>query len=382
MHGTELELVRNRLRDFAESDQTAASPLYRHLAAHSATDPEVSSLLAQAPPNTATPALLLAVAHRLLQAEPWLTLSNYYPTLGGTFGVDRQTWGLFRDFLLERSASAVRLLTTRSVCDEEVGRAALFYPALTMIAKQARSPLGLLAAGSSVGLLLNPHRYGYRYQGAGVGEIAAGPKKTSLVLSTALRAAEGVALPPLSAKLAIGSRVALDRVTVDLTDSDDVAWLEACVWADQPDRLRRLELAVSIQRKEPPELVIGDPIEGLAAAAAHIPDETPLVVIQGRSLAGEGEERLAAYARQLSSLAADRPLWWVGVEPGIETFRSIVPAAAFDAPGAADPADGDHLLGMVRWRERSTAGVKPLVPEATILARTDAHGRRMDWGVL
>ncbi|APU13012.1 MULTISPECIES: DUF2332 domain-containing protein [Actinoalloteichus] len=371
MHGTELELVRRRLRDFAESDRTAASPLYRHLAAHAAADPEVSSLLATAPPQSAVPPLLLAAAHRLIQAEPWLTLSNYYPTLGGTFGVDQQTWGLFRDFLLERSDRATRLISTRTVCDEEVGRAVLIYPALAMIAKQARAPLGLLAVGSGSGLLLNPHRYGYRYQGAGVGEVVSGPKKTPLVLSAALRTADGVSLPPLPAKLAVAARVALDRVTMDLADPDDVAWMEACVWADQPDRLRRLELAVSIQRQSPPELVIGDPVEGLADAAARVPREVPLVIIQGRSLAGESAERRADYARRLAELGAGRPLWWVGVEPDFSTLRAIAPSLA---PVEAQAPGVDHLLAVVRWRDR--------VPEATVLARTDAHGRRMDWGLI
>ena len=111
---TSLDLVRQRLARFARSEAHGVSPLYEHLAAHAADDPEVAGLLTAAPERFAHATLLLAAAHRLVQAEPFHELSNYYPSLGGTYGADEGTWRLFREFVLQRADRMRELIATRA----------------------------------------------------------------------------------------------------------------------------------------------------------------------------------------------------------------------------------------------------------------------------
>src|SRR2546425_6599725 len=101
---TELGLDRTRrdLTRFARIDAAGVSPLYSHLAEQAADDPEIVALLtaAGAQPGTPTVLLFFAAVHRAVQSVPFHELANYYPSVGGSYGVDGATWPLFRSFVL------------------------------------------------------------------------------------------------------------------------------------------------------------------------------------------------------------------------------------------------------------------------------------------
>ncbi|RKT52673.1 DUF2332 domain-containing protein [Saccharothrix australiensis] len=356
---TSLDLVRRRLSEFARLEAHGVSPLYEHLAAHAAADPEVAALLTAAPERFAYPTLFLAAAHRLLQAEPFHELSNYYPSLGGTYGADERTWPLFRSFVLDRAERMRELVSTRSTQTNEVRRAALLYPAVAMV----KGPVGLLEVGCAAGLLLGLDRYGYRFQTQQAGQLVAGPAKAALGLHCALELAPGADLPRIPKAVKVAARVGLDRAPVDLGDEDAYAWLEACVWADQPERLRLFGVAAAVQRKAPPEFVVGDAVADLAAAAARVPAELPLVVLTSSTLAYlPGGE----FVRALREL--DRPVWWVSHEAYAEGLAHVL-------PGRDDlAADGETfgVLGLVRFEGGE-------VRSAKALAKTALHGQRLVW---
>ncbi|MFD4638497.1 DUF2332 domain-containing protein [Lentzea sp. NPDC058436] len=329
---TSLDLAQQRLRAFAE-EASAISPLYEHLASRAAGDPEVAGLLTAAGEDDATGELLLAAAHRLVQAEPFHQLSNYYPSLGGTNGADESTWPLFRDFLLQRADRVRALVGTHVVQSNEVRRAALLYPAVAAAAKQAGAPIGLVEVATTAGLLLGLDQYSYRYQTAEAGQIAAGPTKAALGLHCALELAPGAVLPKLPKTVKVAAKAGIGVAPADLADEDAYAWLEACVWADQPERLRLFGVASGVLRKNPPRLVTGDPVADLAKAVESI--EAPLVVITS----GSGLDLVPA----LSALG--RPVWWAA-----------------------------HEAGELRLVHIGDSGV-----ETSVLATTEAHGARLVW---
>ncbi|SFQ18559.1 hypothetical protein SAMN05421810_10586 [Amycolatopsis arida] len=359
--------IRHRLREFASTEAAGASPLYEHLAERAAEDDAVASLLAAAPPADARPTLLLAAAHRLVQAEPAHPLSRYYPSLGGSDGVDGQTWPLFRAFLLERADKVRELVSTRFTQTNEVRRAALLYPAVSLAARQAGGRVALLEVGCSAGLLLGLDRFNYRYHCPGGEQLVAGPAKAAVGLHCALEVAGGAAPPKLPKKLSVGARLGLDRAPVDAGDEEELAWLEACVWADQPERIRLLRTAALAQRKDPPELVAGDAVDDLAAAAGRLPAELPLLVITSHVLPYLPERRRVEFVGALRDLAVRRPLWWISDE-GYEA------AMAHVLPGRDDLAlarTGRSVLGLATWVDGEL--------RAQVLARTSSHGQRMTW---
>ena len=360
--------IQARLRRFAELEAAEFSPLYAHLAENAADDEDVAGLLGAADTEDASPTLLLAAAHRLLQAEPIHPLSRYYPSLGGMDGVDAQTWPEFRAFLLERADRARELIASRFTQTNEVGRAALLYPALTRAAAEAGGKVALLEPGCSAGLLLGLDSYAYRYQCEGGEQLTAGPAKAKVGLHCALETASGAESPTLAKKLSVGARIGLDRAPVDLRDEEELAWLEACVWADQPERIRQLRNAAAVQSKNPPELVRGDIVDDLATTAGRLPADLPLVVMTSHVLEYLPAPRRADFVAALGELAVERRLWWVSEGSYEATIEPVLPGR--DELRYHD-GSGLGTLGITRW----TGGE----PHATALARTAPHGQRMRW---
>jgi hypothetical protein len=364
--GIGLEEIKARLRVFAEKEAGGSSPLYEHLAGNAAEDDDVAGLLTAARDGEARGTLLMAAAHRLVQADPIHPLSRYYPSLGGFDGVDSETWPLFREFILSRAAKAREIIAGRYTQTNEVRRAALLYPAVSIAAKEAGGRIALLEVGCSAGLLLGLDKYSYRYQCDGGEQLTAGPAKTAVGLHCALDLAPGAVLPKLLKKLTITARAGLDRAPVDVRDEEELAWLEACVWADQPDRIRLLRTAAAAQRKYAPELITGDAVDDLTAAAATLPDDVPLVVLTSHVLAYLGARR-ADFVTALKNLAGERPLWWVSEEAYEAGLAYVLP----DRDDLSGGETAECALGLVRWHKGE--------PQARALARTAPHGHRMTW---
>ena len=368
---TDLDVVRRRLRRFAEEEAAPESPLYSHLATAAADDDDVAGLLAAAEPHHARATLFFAAVHRLVIAEPISELAHYYPTVGGEYGVDGAVWPTFRSFVLDRADRIRDLVTTRTTQTNEVRRAALLFPAVARVAKEAGRPLGLLEVGTSAGLLLGLDRYGYRYQAEDGEQVTGGPAKAPLVLNCVLGRSGGARRPVLPRNLKVAAKVGLDRSPVDLADEEQLAWLEACVWADQPERVRLLNQAAMAQAKDRPVFVTGDAVDDLASAAERVPADLPLVVLTSHVLPYLPAQRRPDFVAALAELAARRQMWWVSQEAyqaGLHLVLPDRPDLALDPTAAATPLG---TLGLVRWRDGR--------PDAVALARTAFHGERIVW---
>lgn len=108
------------------------------------------------------------------------------------------------------------------------------------IAGSTRLPLRLLEIGSSAGLNLIWDRYHYR-----LGDGRWGDPASPVRLEPEW---EGP-LPPLGTLLDVAERAGCDVVPVDLGRREDRLRLRGYVWADQPERLARIDAAVAVARQ-------------------------------------------------------------------------------------------------------------------------------------
>ncbi|TDC30214.1 DUF2332 domain-containing protein [Micromonospora sp. 15K316] len=228
--------------DFATRELRGISPTYERLAWAVSRDDELLALLGTLPPAKRQPNLLLGVVR----------------LLGGP--VEDPT--VFRHFVLTRWAAVDAELRARTTQTNEAGRCAVLLPALAMLPQ----PLALLEIGASAGLCLYPDRYAYRYGGRrlGAGEPV-------------LDCAAGGVMPSLRLPEVVW-RAGLDLNPLDVTDSADVAWLDALVWPEHAHRRARLRDAAAVAAAEPPRLVRGDLVDDLPALAAQAPAGATLVV--------------------------------------------------------------------------------------------------------
>jgi hypothetical protein len=312
------EAIARRFRRFAEIEASGHSPLYEALCHGVAADPEILNFLAELPEAKQQPNLLLAAVRFVcgVQANP----------------------EQFRAALLTNQGAVRAEMLRRRTQTNEPARCAVLLPLLS----QLPGPLALLEVGASAGLCLLPDRYGYSY--AGHDRFGAEPL---------FRCRADGATPVPAQVPDIVWRAGIDLNPLDVRIDDDMAWLESLVWPDQPDRGARLEAAIAVARTDPPRIVAGNLLTGLAALAADAPADATLVVFHTAVLSyvADAADR-ASFVRTVRDLRAV----WISNE------------APFVFPGIAA-----RLAGPVR------RGPLLLAVDGEPMAWTDPHGAWIDW---
>lgn len=304
-------------RSFARS-AAGSSPTYERLATALAADREVLALLDALPEPKRQPNLLLGAVR----------------FLGGPVA----PYAEFRGWLLDTWDTVVEVMLVRRTQTNEVGRCATLLPALA----QLPGPLALLEVGTSAGLCLLLDRYGYNYGGHRVGPVDVEP-----TLSCVPRGP--VPLPASPPEVVW--RAGIDLHPVDLSDEQEVRWLEALVWRDQPERLERLR-AVRIARREPLRIVEGDLLDELLPLAAEAPANATLVVFHSAVLTYLSPPDRVRFAELVGST---RAVWLSNEGP------DVLPGL----PTAELPTDErSFVLGR---------------DGHTVLALTAPHGGWLDW---
>ena len=230
----------------------------------------------------------------------------HYLVLGGEASWDQL------DVALGRHAQFLRRwCAEQEVQTNEVQRSWALLPAFLSL--DDGRPFDLLELGPSAGLNLLWDRYAYRYSSGrwGSGELE---------LSGDDR------LPPpselFSRRVEVVRRRGVDLSPVDVTTADGARVLQAFVWPDQTARLERLQRAIEVAARDPPELIRGDYVAALPALLPDRVEGAQLVVFQTAStmyLDRPGAERLRA---ALHEAGGHEPLVFVttGRAPGDDGF--------------------------------------------------------------
>ena len=122
----------------------------------------------------------------------------------------------------------------------ETGRSAVLLPGFLEIARRTQLPLALNEIGSSAGLNLFFDRFRYRY-----GEAAWGDPDYPVTLAPQMRGAA----PDLSGEMKIASRAGSDIAPLDVRNEHDRLRLRSYIWADQSERLARLDAALAVAQR-------------------------------------------------------------------------------------------------------------------------------------
>ncbi|QVT81960.1 hypothetical protein ENKNEFLB_04379 [Nocardioides aquaticus] len=138
----------------------------------------------------------------------------------------------------------------------EVGRLATLAPVLGLLAARHGGPLALLEIGASAGLCLYPDRWDYTWH-LPDGEVSTHDGAAGRLTCEVTGQAPGSEVWP-AGPLPVAWRGGLDLAPVDVTDDDQVAWLETLVWPEHDDRRARLRTAVEVARADPPTVVAAD----------------------------------------------------------------------------------------------------------------------------
>lgn len=136
-------------------------------------------------------------------------------------------------------------------------RSWLLLPCFLEVARRAGTEtFDLIELGPSAGLNLVWDRYRYRYEAG-----KWGPDGAALELSGEERRPVPGELLRISPR--VRQRRGIDLSPLDVTRPGDALLLKSFVWADQRERLERLDRAVETLRADPPELEQGNVVDRL-----------------------------------------------------------------------------------------------------------------------
>lgn len=234
----------------------------------------------------------------------------------------------------------------------EVGRAAAIGSALMAVRQRTGLPFELLELGSSCGLNLNLARYAYD-----LGGVAAGQPDSPVHIAPAWRGS-----PPITAPLEVVSARGVDLNPLDPADAATRERLLAFVWADQPERARRLEHALALAQLHPPRVDQGNAAGWLAERLAA-PQEAGLCRVVFHSmvlqyLTGEDRRTITDMIRRAGERATrERPLVWISLEwtPARDEVQLWLTCWPF---GKASLSATCHAYGnWVHWRQAFGPGM-------------------------
>ena len=184
--------------------------------------------------EAAAPLRLLGALHDLVLSGAAPALAATYPRSGAPGDADAAWPQVLAAMDTKRPRLAAFM--THEPQTNEVGRAGVLLAGFLTLAQETGLPLRCFELGASAGL--NQQWDHFRYELADAG--AWGDPAAPVVIDVDWRGAA----PPLGATVSVLSRAACDRKPVDLTVAAARRRLRAYVWADQPDRLARLDGAI------------------------------------------------------------------------------------------------------------------------------------------
>jgi hypothetical protein len=330
----------------------AESPLYERVAVALSESDAALRALEAVPARRRQPALILAALHDL-------ALAGRAPALAAAYAAgDRDAAAAAAvDTLVRRIDAVGTIAARRRLRSDQTGRCAVLYPAIAEAARRAGAPaVGLIDVGCSAGLNLNVDRVGITYgNGQSLGDPASVVQFEASVV--------GGRPLPTGAMPRVVARIGVDPDPLDVTDADDVRWLRACVWPDQPERRARLDAEMALAATEPPLLLQGDAVDVLPDAVARVPADALPVVTTTWALSRVPPQSRRRFLRRLDEAAEDRAVAWVSAE-GVGVAPTI--------PTLGDrPASGHSILGLALFDRAAR--------HAEAVGRCWRRGRLLAW---
>jgi len=222
----------------------------------------------------------------------------------------RASWEDVPAALADEAPFLRTFVAEQGVQTNEVRRSWVLAPLFLRVAQRTgAAELDLVELGPSAGLNLVWDRYRCVYRGG-----ARGPEDAAFELRGEERAATPAAL--LEVDVRVGRRLGIDRSPVDVTSDEGARLLTSFVWADQAERIERLQAAIAELRRDPPRLMQADFLDVLPEVLADRRPDALTVVFQTAVLgyvddAGRDRVRLAleaaGEAEPLAFVSAGRP---------------------------------------------------------------------------
>lgn len=287
--------------DFASwAEHADDSPLYQVLARGVAEDDELLELAAGIEHAPRQNLLFGAVQHLLGNDDD---LATFYLSRTSDPAPAELAFEPFKSFALDHRDEILEIGRTRFTQTNEVKRMAVMLPVLMAEADRLGEPVHLVEVGTSAGLNLCFDRFAYNFGG-----VKFGTSEVELETTP-----QGAITIPTRAPY-VQRRVGIDINPIDVSDPDDVRWLESLIWPESAERRKRLRVAVRIRRTVQIQMVGADGSSAIGSVLDGLPTSGPAVVFHAFTLNQFDEEARSRFDDGLRAAASKRSLSRIGFE--------------------------------------------------------------------
>ncbi len=190
----------------------------------------------------------------------------------------------------------------------EVRRTLCLFGGFATVAAETGLPLRCLEIGASAGLNLNWPKFRYRFGEAG----AWGDPQSPVGIDGDWRGP-----PPPLGPITVTETRGCDIAPVDIRDPLQARRLRAYVWADQRDRVARVDGAIALARQTGLDLVQADAADWVEAHVRPTPGVATVLYhsVMWQYMPAATQERITAHMARMAGLATpDAPLAWLAME--------------------------------------------------------------------
>jgi hypothetical protein len=197
----------------------------------------------------------------------------------------------------------------------EAARSASAMAGLLWLGTRVCPQFELLEIGASAGINTMMGRYKYD-----LGGVAVGPSASRMVIEPEWRGP-----PPPDTQIQFTDARGSDIAPVDLTDEEQALRLKSYVWPEMTGRMARIDTAIQLASRMPPEIDRADAGDWVEAQLARPQTEGTTRVlfhsIMWQYLPDFTQERITRTMEDAATKAdADRPLAWLSLETNRQTF--------------------------------------------------------------
>jgi len=342
-----LEEIKVRFIDFAETECKGRSNLYYQLSKRVAQDDSLSQLAASARPGQPIPNIFFASIHYLLLKDEKCTLANFYPSIVKE-PTEEIPFDEFKKFCIGKSAEIRYLISTKLVQTNEITRCAYLMPVFSRIIWQEDRPSTIIDIGTSAGLTLNFDKYEYCYNEKKI------YGNSGIVVKSKVLGPRIPRIYPITQSL---KKIGIDQNIIDLQNEDEILWLKALIWPDQLERFRIMEAALKEAESSGIELVQANTIREFKNVIENVQEKQNLIIFATHVLYQFSNEQRQEFYLMLDEIGKVRDFYFLSVE-GI---RELL----------AKYSSKDLVIELTTYKNSNKT--------EALVAETNGHGNWIKW---
>ena len=281
--------------------------------------------------------------HKLVLTGQDAGLAAVYPA-SGSEPDDETLWAAIAAALSAHDHELAAFLDSPPQTNE-VARSGVLLGGFLTVAAVTGLPLRTLEIGASAGLNLHWDAWNYA-----LGDARWGNASASVKLAPEWRGP----LPPLAA-LSVTSRAGCDQAPVDPADPEQALRLRAYIWADQSQRLQRVDAAIAHAAASPIRVTRADAAAWVAEQLVSPADDVATVLyhsIMWQYMPADTQTAIRDALLEAGSHAtASAPLSWLRMEPVPEGGACELRLTSWPGGEERRLADVDFHGRWVEWLE-------------------------------